>query len=63
MKEKVSINGHRYRATVLQVMSYDDHGRPRNLVLRDNDETVKIEGGEAFMIVYVLEDCLKATKD
>ena len=53
-KKKILVGRDVYHACVLQVIEEDPDGSPRVLrVLRD-DETVRLEGGEKFHIVFAL---------
>lgn len=54
--ERIRIAGEWYRATLCQITTSTGGGRPLTLrVLRD-DETVELQGGERFLIVYVHGD-------
>jgi len=50
--EKVIVDGEKYTATVMRIDEKDQHGRPRKLTLIPDDETVHINEGNQFMIVY-----------
>lgn len=50
--ETAKAEGVELRAAVLQCMSRDAAGRPRELRLIQPDETVELQGGEAFFVVY-----------
>ena len=48
----------KYVATVVKVESKDQLGRPKNLTFLYDEESIHLEGGEAFLIVYVKADCI-----
>ena len=48
----IIVGGERWGATVLQVVDRDPDGSPRTLRLLRDDESVKVEGGEEFFVVY-----------
>lgn len=59
----VFIGPDRYAATVFLITGHDKLGRPRELRILYDDEVMKIEGGEHFLIAYVQPKLLKATQN
>lgn len=51
-KPKLVINNQQYEAVVLLIRSHDEFGRPREATTLYDEESVNIEGGEEFMIVF-----------
>lgn len=49
----VKIGDARYTAVVLKVRSHDSFGRPRDLETLYPEESMKVKGGEEFVIVYM----------
>ncbi len=45
-----------YRATVLQITERDPDGTPRAFRLLRDDESVHLQGGEAFEVVFARAD-------
>jgi hypothetical protein len=54
-KHRVKIDGAKYRAIVLQVAERDELGRPLLVRILGEQESVRIQGGEEFFIVYAEE--------
>jgi len=55
MKHKprwIQTGGEKFISTVLQVIEKDELGRPKTFRLLRDDETVNLEGGEQFFVVY-----------
>lgn len=50
---RIQIGKEKYVATVLQVKERDVQGRPLRCDVVHDDKTVKLEGGEEFIIVYM----------
>jgi len=48
-----TIRGEEYVTKVLLVKGRHKDGRPRECVFIDDDESVKLEGGEEFIVVFV----------
>lgn len=48
----IIVAGERWTPAVLQVVDRDDNGAPRTFRAMRHDESVHIEGGEAFFVVY-----------
>lgn len=48
-----------YRAVATRIDEWDEIGRPRTLRVVHDDETIRIQGGDQFLIVYMLEDFTK----
>lgn len=42
----------KYRATVLHVTGRTENGRPRECRVLHDDESIDLQGGEQFVIVY-----------
>lgn len=59
---RVRIAGEWHRVAVFQVLTRDPNGRPLTLRLLRDDETVRIKGGEEFILPYVLEDLLNGKR-
>lgn len=60
---RIHITGDAYVPVVARVVSHDESGRPRELVLHRDDEKIELKGGEEFLMIYVLEKCLRPTKN
>ena len=50
-----TVRGDVYVASVFQILSEDTLGRPKDLKMIHEEETVHIEGGEKFLVSYVLK--------
>jgi len=50
---RIQIGKEKYVATVLKVNERDVQGRPLRCEIVHDDRTVKLEGGEEFIIVYM----------
>lgn len=48
----IIVNGERYPATVLQAIEHDEDGTPRTFRLLHDDESVHLDGGEKFWVVF-----------
>lgn len=56
-----TVRGEVYNAAVFQILSKDELGRPKNVLMVHEEESVKLEGGEEFMVGFVLEAFTKPT--
>ncbi len=54
----ISVGGEVYVATVLRIFDRDKIGRPKQCMLMHEDDVVRVDGGEEFMIVYALRRVL-----
>jgi len=54
----IDVAGERHVATVLHVIERDEQGRPTTCRILRDDESIKIEGGEQFLVVYALASSL-----
>jgi hypothetical protein len=50
-----TVRGEVYVAAVFQILSKDDLGRPKDTKMIHEEETVHLEGGEEFMVGFVLK--------
>lgn len=50
-----TVRGDIYMAAVFQILSKDSLGRPKDMKMIHDEETVTLEGGEEFMVSYVLK--------
>jgi len=50
-----TVRGEVYVAAVFQILSKDAFGRPKDTKMIHDEETVNIEGGEEFMVGFVLK--------
>jgi len=50
-----TVRGDVYVASVFQILSEDALGRPKDLKMIHEEETVHLDGGEKFLVSYVLE--------
>lgn len=55
---RVRINNEWHKAVVLHVLE-SENGRPTKCRVMLDDDKVKLQGGEQFLIAYVLERSLK----
>ncbi len=55
-------HGVKFHAVVLQVVEEDPDGSPRTFRLLRDDESVKLEGGEKFWVVYGPEELKKKAR-
>lgn len=51
---KLVINGEPYPATVLFITGRDKLGRPKEARFLYDEESMNIQGGEEFLVVYAL---------
>lgn len=51
-KEK-NVRGERYKPAVFQIMTKDAFGRPKNVTMVHDEESVHLDGGEEFMVGFV----------
>ena len=50
-----TVRGQIYNASVFQILTKDALGRPKDTRMIHEEETVNLEGGEEFMVGYVLK--------
>lgn len=50
-----TVRGDVYVACVFQILSKDEFGRPKDTKMIHDEETVHLEGGEEFMVGYMLK--------
>ena len=54
----LKLEGERYVCVVVQVVSKDQLGRPKGLMVIHEEETVHLTGGEEFLTVFAKADCV-----
>lgn len=50
-----NVRGEVYAVTVFQILSKDEFGRPKDTKMIHSEESVHLNGGEEFMVGYVLQ--------
>lgn len=58
----IYVDGHPFKSTVMQVLSVDIKGRPRDVRIVFPDDKTKIEDLGQFIVIYAAPQVLKAER-